>query len=117
MAPDYDPSRDGHVAHKFFVQKAWPGKGDLDPGDSVKTSKGDLKFNQDGRLVINDQALAREVQQQYPRELAVTRMRYPDQADRGHRYFFGRNPGMPWARYDELGRRLPDEPADTEGVQ
>jgi len=109
MAPDYDPSRDGHVKKKFIVQKAWPGKGTLDPGESIQTSKGELQFNHEGRLVINDQSLAREVQQQYPRELAVTRVRYPAPADRGHRYHFGQMPAMPWHRYDENGNRIKEE--------
>ena len=33
-----------------------------------------------------------------------------------HRFAFGSHPAMPWARYDELGRRLPDlETEDKDG--
>ncbi len=107
--PDYNPDKERHTQHRFVVQKAWPGKGNLDPGEAIQTSKGDLKFGHEDRLVIKDEALAREVQQQYPRELAVTRMRYPDPADRGHHYHFGQMPAMPWHKYDENGRRIVED--------
>lgn len=110
--PDYNPDREGHVDHKFIVQKAWPGTS-MDMGDSVQTSKGNLKFNHEDRLVVRDQNLAREIQQAYPRELAVTRVRYPSQADRGHRYHFGQMPAMPWHKYDENGNRIKNEEDGT----
>jgi len=106
--PDYNPDKEGHVDHKFIVQKAWPGTS-MDPGESVQTSKGALQFNDEGRLVVRDPALAREIQQANPRELAVTRVRYPNQADRGHRYHFGQMPAMPWHRYDENGNRIKEQ--------
>jgi hypothetical protein len=96
--PDYDPGREGHVEHRFIVQRAWPGRGALDIGESVKTDRGELKFDEYGRFMVKDEALARRIQEEYPREVAVTRVRYPSPADRGHRYFFGQMPEMPWKR-------------------
>jgi hypothetical protein len=90
--PDFNPDREGHVKHKFIVQN-----GDIVARDGVQTSKGFLEFNKQERCIINDEALAREVQQQYP-TVAVSRVRYPGAADKGHRYFFGSWPEMPWKR-------------------
>lgn len=107
--PDYNPDKERHRAHKFIVQKAWPGKGKLDPGDAIQTSAGALKFNHEDRMAVKDEALAREIQQQYPQELAVTRVNANSPADRGHRYHFGQMPAMPWHKYDENGNRIKDE--------
>lgn len=106
--PDYNPDREGHVGHKFIVQKAWPGTS-MDPGDSVQTSKGALKFDEQDRLAVKDPALAREIQQANPRELAVTRVRQTHHSDTGHRYHFGQMPAMPWHRYDENGNRIKEQ--------
>ena len=100
--PDFNPDKERHHKHKFIVQKAFPGE--LAAG--VTTSKGELKPNEQGRMVIKDEKLAREVQQEYPRELVVTRMDSDDPADRGHNYHFGQMPPLPWAKYDALGRRI-----------
>jgi len=102
--PDYNPDRESHVDHKFVVQTAWP-----NTPKTVKTSKGELQMNGQGRMVIRDEALAREIQKEHPRDLAVTRMRTPKPADQGHKYHFGQTLAMPWAKYDELGRRIKQE--------
>ena len=101
MAPDYNSDRERHVDHKFVVQTAWPGV-----ANKVKTSKGELEMNDKGRMIIKDEVLAREIQKEHPRDLAVTRMRTSKPADQGHRYHFGQMPPMPWVKYDELGRRI-----------
>ena len=92
--PDYNPDKERHHKHKFVVQQAFP---DI-VGDSVMTSKGELKPNSQGRMTVKDESLAREIQQQYPREMTVTRMNFDDPADRGHRFHFGGWPEMPWKR-------------------
>ena len=104
--PDYNPDKEGHVDHKFIVQKAWPAH---DTSTEVNTSKGPLAFGHEDRFVVKDPALAREIQQDHPADLAVTRVRYPHQADRGHRYHFGQLPAMPWHKYDEQGRRIDNQ--------
>jgi hypothetical protein len=118
--PDYNPDREGHHKHKFIVQKAFPSD-DLTTG--VETSKGVLKSNKQGRMVIAEESLAREIQQDNPRELVVTRMNEDDPADRGHNYFFSM-PEMPWKRQhreaeaQEVGNAEPDEqPAEEQEVK
>lgn len=93
MPPDYNSDRERHVDHKFVVQTAWPGV-----EKKVKTSKGELEMNDKGRMIIKDEALAREIQKEHPRDLAVTRMRMQKPADQGHRYHFGQMPEMPWKK-------------------
>ena len=102
--PDFNPDKERHVDHKFVVQTAWPGV-----ANKVKTSKGELEMNDKGRMIIKDEVLAREIQKEHPHDLAVTRMRMPKPADQGHRYFFGQTKPLPWAKYDELGRRIQEE--------
>jgi hypothetical protein len=87
---DYNPDREGHVKHKFYVRSATRQK-----RDKLTVDGKDMKFNHEGRMMINDEKLAREIQTEYPYDLAVTRVRYPDVADRGHNYFFT-VPKMPW---------------------
>ena len=89
--PDYNSDREGHVKHKFYVRNATRKK-----YDKLTVDGKDMKFNHEGRMLINDVKLAREIQAEYPDDLAVTRMRYPDPADRGHKYMFGQWPEMPW---------------------
>lgn len=108
MPPDYNSDRERHVDHKFIVQTAWPGV-----ANKVKTSKGELEMNDKGRMIIKDEVLAREIQRENPRDLAVTRMRTPKPADQGHRYHFGQMPPMPWVKYDELGHRIKPQEANN----
>lgn len=99
--PDFNSDKERHVDHKFVVQSAWPNS-----PKEIMTSKGLLKANEQGRMMIKDEALAREIQREHPTDLAVTRMRVPKPSDAGHRYHFGQLPEMPWAKYDEFGRRI-----------
>ena len=95
--PDYNPDRERHVDHKFVVQSAWPNS-----PKEIMTSKGLLKANDQGRMIVKDEALAREIQREHPTDLAVTRMRAPKPADAGHRYHFGQMPEMPWKKKKEI---------------
>ena len=111
--PDYNPDKEAHVQHKFIVQKAWP-SGDYQGdglAEGIQTSKGVLKPNSQGRMVVKDAALAREIQSAYPADLAVTRMRTPDPADKGHKYHFGGWPEMPWKKKAQPPERA-DSPQD-----
>lgn len=102
--PDFNPDREGFVKHKWIVQNATrSGK------KGVQTSKGFLKYNDEGRLTVNDPVLAGEIREDNKWDTVVTRVRYPDEADRGHRYHFGSIPAMPWHKYDEFGRRIREE--------
>ena len=96
--PDWNPDREGHATHKWLVQKANL-FGNLN--DDVLTSKGALKTSQKGRFFVNDPALAAEIRSEYPKDYTVTRVRYPDPADKGHKYFHGLWPEMPWKKREE----------------
>jgi len=97
--PDFNPDKERHRKHKFVVQKAWTDASRPNDGlsDGVATSRGVLKPDDEGRMLVNDEALAREIQQENPKELVVTRMNADDPADAGHKYFFT-VPEMPWKR-------------------
>ena len=66
--------------------------------DTLTVDGRDLKFNREGRMLIKDEGLARNIQQEYPDELAVTRLR---SEERGHSYFFGSMPAMPWHKEED----------------
>ena len=91
--PDYNPDREGHRAHKFIVQKAL--RRDMRKGINYGEKK--FNFNKEGRFVLTDEKVAREVQKMHPRDLAVTRVNTFHPSDRGHRYFFS-VPEMPWKK-------------------
>lgn len=67
-----------------------------------------MKFGKDGAFMVSDPMVAEAIRQQVGMDAVVTRVRYPDHADRGHTYFFGTLPPMPWHVYDEYGRRVDD---------
>lgn len=55
-----------------------------------------------GMMRVKDRGLAFAIRDKYGRGRApgvtVTRVKYPAVADRGHKYFFGSMPEMPWKR-------------------
>ncbi len=89
--PDFNPDREGHVKHKWIVHNATQNRN----FKGVKAGGKDMLFNKEGRFLINDEVVANEIRNEHPRDVTVTRMRYPDVADRGHKYFFS-CPKMPW---------------------
>jgi hypothetical protein len=96
--PDWNNDREGHAEHKFIVQNASQLERHKFPPGSPN-----IKFDRWGRAVVMDEGLAREIQRENPKEIAVTRMRMPGHADRGHRYFFGQLPAMPWKKEEGDG--------------
>lgn len=97
---DYNPDREGHAAHKFIVTPALKGMKDVSLGDET------YKFGKSGAFLIKDEKRARELQNENHGRIAVTRVRRPGPADKGHKYFFGQMPAMPWHQYDENGKRI-----------
>jgi len=89
--PDYNPDREGHHKHKFTVLDATRRRLKHIPNYP------DLKFDKHGRLRLSDEGLAREIQKE-TKDVTVTRMKHPDRSDRGHVYFFGQWPEMPWKK-------------------
>ncbi len=89
--PDFNSDREGHVKHKWLVQNATQNR----DFKGVKSGDQDMLFNHEGRFLINDPVVANEIRKEHPRDVTVTRMRYPDVSDRGHTYHFS-CPAMPW---------------------
>jgi hypothetical protein len=111
---DYNPDKERHVDHRYMVIKATK-----DPNfTGVQTSKGFLKFDRNKQSFrVKDPALANEIRQTVGVDATVTRLRYPSQADRGHTYFFGQMPAMPWHKYDENGKRIIEKPKEEQPCQ
>ena len=97
---DYNPDREGWTGHKYIVQRVWQG----DSTKQVDIGDRRMKWNKQGRMLVNDPAVANAIRQKYGNDVTVTRMRYPDAHDRGHRYIFGGWPEMPWKRSRENGK-------------
>ena len=94
--PDWNPDREGHVQHKWIVHNATQNR----DFKGVKAGGKDMLFNHEGRFLISDEVVANEIRKEHPMDVTVTRMRYPDVADRGHKYFFA-GIAMPWHKEKE----------------
>jgi len=95
--PDFNPDKESHADHKFLVMNAEKSKKEgLWIGDGKNRKF--LKFSPKGRMFIKDEGIAREIQKKHPHELVVARVRDSKPADKGHNYFFGSMPEMPWKR-------------------
>jgi hypothetical protein len=97
----------------------------------VDTGKRKLKFGNSGGLIVKDPGEAKVIEEKYgykskyrgeflrglnrPVEEAVVIPVDDVRVESGHTYTFGRHPGMPWAKYDDIGRRIPDDEGDTDG--
>jgi hypothetical protein len=55
-----------------------------------------MKFNGEGRFSVDDESVAAEIRKEYPATTTVTRVSKYHSSDRGHIYFFGQMPEMPW---------------------
>jgi len=87
---------------------------------TIKTESGTLRF-ENGVAVLPDDTRAKDVYD----ELQKTESLHPDQyaliekketvnVDKIHRYHFGSHPAMPWAKYDEHGKRVEDKEDSNE---
>jgi len=84
-----------------------------------------LKLGEKARaLVVHDPAMARDIDDLYGIKGRKQRLTLDDVmvmevddhvVEKGHKYSFGRHPGMPWAQYDEMGRRIPDNEVEEDG--
>src|SRR3990167_1967580 len=95
---DYNPDREGWTGHKYIVQRVWQGA----DTQSLDVGTGEMKWNKEGRLLVNDNGVANALRQKYKADITVTRMKWPDVHDRGHTYFFT-VPEMPWHRSKDNG--------------
>lgn len=92
MAQDYNPDKEKHRKRKYVVIKADPKL------KSVPSSKGNLEFGKDNAFVVSDPVFANEIRQTVGVDATVSRVNADVPADRGHVYFFGGWPEMPWKR-------------------
>ncbi len=80
------------------------------PGMATETLElGEKKYpwGAQGAIHVKDGGEAQALQEKYDGRVITMKVQSPDIHDRGHRYFFSM-PGLPWAKYDEYGRRIRD---------
>jgi hypothetical protein len=113
MAPDFNPDKERHRDHKWIVHKA------VRKPDFQTVFAGDKKmaFNNEGRFSIKDGGVADEIRSEYGREVTVTRVRNPKPSDRGHNYFFGQWPEMPWKKEQDNGAQEEKEVEEAPRLQ
>lgn len=74
-----------------------------------------MKFSRQNALRIKDRAQAKDIEQKYGEDVTVTPIEVTSEP--GHKYRFTA-PGMPWHKYDELGRRIdPDKETKPDGAE
>ncbi len=89
--PDYNPDKEAHRDHKWIVHKSSLGK----HLRGVNATDRDMAFNHEGRFSVDDEAVASEIREKYPRTVTVSRVSKYHPSDRGHKYFFN-CPALPW---------------------
>jgi hypothetical protein len=93
MPADFNPDKERHVDHKWFVIN-----NQRKPVEGVEVDGKQLKFGHEGWLRVSDAGQAQAIREKYGRDVTVSRIRHPDVHDRGHRFHFGQWPEMPWKR-------------------
>lgn len=91
--------------------------------DGVEVAGQKMVFGKSGAFSVTDPAKAKDIDQLWGIQSRKTGKMDEvivvesdnNMVEQGHTYTFSVG-GVPWARYDELGRRLPDKPED-EGVE
>jgi hypothetical protein len=96
MAIDYNPDKERQVDHKWIVVNNAPKE-----RDAVVLDNKVMKFNKDGAFYMRDGVQAHTLEDVYGTDVVVTRVRASKHADRGHRFFFGQMPEMPWKILEE----------------
>src|SRR4030067_854439 len=103
---DYNSDKEKWADHKWEVIRAT--RRDL---PSIDVDGKQMKFGRDGAFRVNDEGVAAAIREEYAKkgDVTVTRIRYPGAADRGHYYFFGQLPEMPWKKENGNGEKKADE--------
>lgn len=102
MALDYNPDKERHADHKYIVMNAT-----RERKKYIEAGGKQLKLSKEGWCSVKDPAIANEIRQTYGPDVTVSRVRNPGVHERGiHNYFFAMPCGLPWAKYDEFGRRV-----------
>jgi hypothetical protein len=96
--PDFNPDKErGQGEVIYAVRNSQKGI----PVKEVRTGAGTLKMDKLGRCIVKDPVLAHEIMKDHPRDLVVSRLFRNAPADRGHKYFFGQMPEMPWKKKEQ----------------
>ena len=90
--PDYNPDREGHRKHKWIVHKAIKGNPQF---NRIRAAGKEMPFDREGRFMVGDEGVAKEIREKYPRTATVSRVSTSDPSDRDHKSFFS-CPAMPW---------------------
>src|SRR3989304_6250460 len=103
---DYNSDKERHAEHKWEVIGAT--RRDL---PSIDVDGKQRKFGRDGAAPVNEEGGDAGIRGEYARKayVTVTRIRYPGAADRGHYYFFGQLPEMPWKKENGNGETKAEE--------
>jgi len=91
MATDDTKTRPDEAYEVIAAQPSTPKALELDGNE--------YKFRDSGMMRMKDRGLAMAMREKYGRGITVTKVRYPHEADRGHRFTFS-VPEMPWKRKD-----------------
>jgi hypothetical protein len=72
-----------------------------------------------GAMHVKDGAIAKDLAEKYDGRVLAMKVQSPDIHDRGHTYFFGGWPEMPWKRGQDAGKENAqvDQDADEENAQ
>ena len=95
--PDYNADKEAHRKHKWIVHKAVGGMHDF---TKVEVADKVMPFNGEGRFAVDDEGVANDIREKYPRTTTVTRVNAHHVSDRGHKYFFS-CPAIPWHKEEE----------------
>ena len=108
---DYNPDREGHAEHKWEVIRAT-----RRPLESLDVDGKQMRFGKDGAFRVNDEGVAAAIREEYVKkgDVTVTRIRYPGAADRGHYYFWGGWPEMPWKKEQGNGETEDEEKGNAQ---
>ena len=108
---DYNSDREGHTEHKWEVIRAT-----RPPLESLDVDGKQMRFGKDGAFRVNDEGVAAAIREEYAKkgDVTVTRIRYPGAADKGHYYFRGGWPEMPWKKEQGNGETEDEEKGNAQ---
>ena len=94
--PDFNPDRESHRKHKWIVHRATRDRSFT----KVNAAEREMTFDREGRFMVGDEGVAKEIREKYPRTATVSRVSTPDPSDRDHKSFFS-CPALPWHKDEE----------------
>jgi hypothetical protein len=70
-----------------------------------------------GAMHVKDGAIAKDLAEKYDGRVLAMKVQSPDIHDRGHTYFFGGWPEMPWKRGQDAGKENTEVDQEAEGLR